>query len=393
MTDTQAFYAKLPEFEDFLEVTNPAHYRPAPSDWSVVITDVIGSTKAIEAGRYKDVNALGVASIVGLRNALTGVDLPYVFGGDGATLLIPDTHRATAEAALRGIRDMARSSFEMDMRASLVSVAELRQDGHEVRVGRYRASANASFAMFSGSGLSEAERRIKHPEQGSRYAVSEDGPSVADFTGFECRWQPIPSRHGQIASVLVQAKTEDREAAASTYAAVLAKIGQILQGDGRPVEGPRLQLQDFSGNFDAEAKIRSGRAGGLGFRIRRLVAKVEATIGRALMQRQRSALGFPGDVYKGQVVANTDFRKFDDTLRMVVDVGDPELAAIREFLAAEHQSGALVYGIHVAGSSLMTCAIEEYQGDHVHFLDGADGGYALAAKQLKAQLKAQLKQG
>ena len=35
----------------------------------------------------------------------------------------------------------------------------------------------------------------------------------------------------------------------------------------------------------------------------------------------------------------------------------------------------------------MTCAISAYQGDHVHFIDGADGGYALAAKQLKGQLK------
>jgi hypothetical protein len=110
-------------------------------------------------------------------------------------------------------------------------------------------------------------------------------------------------------------------------------------------------------------------------------------IGRTLMERQRAALGFPGDVYKGQVVANTDFRKFDDTLRMVVDVDAQELDKIREFLATEHQRGVLVYGVHVAGASLMTCAISEYQGNHVHFIDGADGGYALAAKQLKAQLK------
>jgi hypothetical protein len=235
--------------------------------------------------------------------------------------------------------------------------------------------------MFTGNGLSEAERRVKDPQQGSRYAVSEEGPVAADFTGFECRWQPIPSRYGQVASILVQARS------AEIYASVLRRIETILARDGRPVEAPRLQLQDFSGNFDTEAKIRSGRSGGLRFMIRRLVAKAEATIGRTLMNKQRSALGFPGDVYKGQVVANTDFRKFDDTLRMVVDVDAQELGQIREFLEAEHQRGVLVYGVHVAGASLMTCAISAYQGNHVHFIDGADGGYALAAKQLKAQIK------
>ena len=339
MSASESFYADLPEFSEFIEVTKVGHYHPVPSDWSVVITDVMGSTKAIEAGRYKDVNALGVASIVGLRNALSTLELPYVFGGDGATILIPNSHREIVEVALRGIPSDGADNFDLDMRTSLVSIAELEADGHEVLVARYRASPDVCFAMFTGNGLTEAERRVKDKVLGSQYAVSEDGPSVADFTGFECRWQPIPSRLGQVASVLVQARSADPVEAAATYARVLAKIELILAGDGRPVQAPRLQLQAFSGNFDTEAKIRSGHRRGIGFRMRRLKARTEATIGRKLMDRERDAMGFPGDIYKGQVVANTDFRKFDDTLRMVVDVGANELEQIREFLAGEHADG------------------------------------------------------
>jgi Protein of unknown function (DUF3095) len=37
----------------------------------------------------------------------------------------------------------------------------------------------------------------------------------------------------------------------------------------------------------------------------------------------------------------------------------------------------------------MTCLVFSLeQSRHVHFIDGADGGYALAALQLKAQLQA-----
>jgi len=37
----------------------------------------------------------------------------------------------------------------------------------------------------------------------------------------------------------------------------------------------------------------------------------------------------------------------------------------------------------------MTCLVFSLeQSRHVHFIDGADGGYALAAVQLKAQLQA-----
>lgn len=34
----------------------------------------------------------------------------------------------------------------------------------------------------------------------------------------------------------------------------------------------------------------------------------------------------------------------------------------------------------------MTCLIFDYDRDHFHFVDAADGGYALAAKQMKAQM-------
>ncbi|MFV8756410.1 DUF3095 domain-containing protein [Nannocystaceae bacterium ST9] len=381
MPGSESFYAELPAFAEFVEVTNPAHYRPAPDDWLVVITDVIGSTKAIEAGRYKDVNSLGVASIVALRNALSEVEIPFVFGGDGATILVPESQRATVESTLRGIRKLAQDAFAMDMRTSAVSVGELHRDGHPVLVARYQASPDVYLAMFSGSGLTQAERRIKDPEQGSRYAIAPEGPVSADFTGFECRWQPIPSRFGQVASILVQARAE------STYREVLHALADILEGEGRPVEASTLALQGLDGNFDAEAKIRSGKSSGLGFAFRKLVAKTSAMVGTTLMRKGWNAGGFPGEVYRGQVVANTDFRKFDDTLRMVVDVDAASLEAIRTMLAERHARGELVFGIHVSSASLMTCAIQAYEGKHVHFVDGADGGYALAAKQMKQQLK------
>ena len=83
------FYAALPDFADFAEFTDPAHYRPAPADWLVVVTDIEGSTRAIAEGRYKDVNMLAAAGIVAVLNVVGGTEIPFVFGGDGATLLVP----------------------------------------------------------------------------------------------------------------------------------------------------------------------------------------------------------------------------------------------------------------------------------------------------------------
>ena len=385
---TEQFYGELAAFTDFVEVTDAAHYRDVPDDWLVVITDVKGSTRAIEQGRYKDVNALGVASIVALRNALGDLRIPYVFGGDGATLLVPESRRDRVERALRGIVDMAERAFELSMRAGLVSVAELRADGHAVRVARYQASPRVDLAMMSGSGFSEAERRIKDPQLGPRYQVDDSGPPSADFSGFECRWRPIPSRRGMIISLLVRALASDRDLAATTYRRVLEGIQGVLaeQAPGRPVALDTLALQRFGDPFDQEARIRAGGRRGLRYLVRSLVAKLSAFIGALLMKRGWNAFGFPGRSYRDEVVANTDFRKFDDTLRMVLDVNAEQRRAIETLLGAEHDRQQLAYGIHAATTSIMTCAIGDYTGEHVHFVDGSDGGYALAAKQLKYQL-------
>jgi Protein of unknown function (DUF3095) len=72
----------------------------------------------------------------------------------------------------------------------------------------------------------------------------------------------------------------------------------------------------------------------------------------------------------------------------VLDCTDAESAAIESYLADLHAHGRIAYGTHQADRAMMTCLVFSLQeGRHVHFIDGADGGYALAALQLKAQLQ------
>ena len=383
----ETFFRDLPPLTVFSDVPDPSVYRQAPDSWCLVITDVQGSTKAIEAGRYKDVNALGVASIVAVRNAIPDVELPFVFGGDGATLLCPASRLGQLRPALRGLQERAESGFELGMRAGIVPISELREAGYPVLVARYQQSENAVFAMFAGSGLTEGERWVKDPERGKAYEVQSDDSAV-DFTGFECRWEPIEAKRDAILSVLIQAQAPDRAKASATYKEAIAAIEGILEGDGHPVAVQTLKLATQAKLFEAEARLLSGRVAGFANWLKKTRASVQNRIGRTLLAKGWNAFGFPGEVYREQVVANTDFRKFDDTLRMVVDVTAAQKQALTAYLEKEHQKGTLVYGIHEAPSALMTCVITEHQGNHVHFVDGADGGYALAAKQLKAQLKA-----
>jgi DUF3095 family protein len=382
------FYAALPEISEFRDVLDLDRYALAPSSSLVVLTDVIGSTKAIEAGRYKDVNALGVSSIVALCNAMRDIELPFMFGGDGATLLVPGSRRAAAESALRGVRVLAESAFGMGLRTSIVPLALLTEAGHVARVARFASSAHTRLAMFSGSAFSTAERWFKDPELGPRFEVDKEGDSAAHFDGFECRWQPLASQRGHTVSLIVRALAATEVERTQTYRNLLHAFDRIVDGEAcHPVKLNELKLEGWLGDYSVEARVRAQGASGPAYAAARRTARKQTFFGKLLTASGVSAGGFDGKLYKRELIQNCDFRKFDDTLRMVVDLNVAEIYRLESRLSAEHRAGRLAYGLHRSNGALITCLVRSYSGDHVHFVDGAEGGYALAAKELKAQLE------
>ncbi len=69
----ETFYRDLRAFSDARQICDAHHYTEVPDGWVVVITDVEGSTKAIEAGRYKDVNLVGAATITAAPTRFTSL--------------------------------------------------------------------------------------------------------------------------------------------------------------------------------------------------------------------------------------------------------------------------------------------------------------------------------
>jgi hypothetical protein len=95
--------------------------------------------------------------------------------------------------------------------------------------------------------------------------------------------------------------------------------------------------------------------------------------------------GFVPALYMHQVVENSDFRKYDDGLRMIIDC-TPQLADRIERRLAE-ASATVRYGTYRQDAAMMTCFTPSpTRSDHVHFIDGARGGYAAAAAVMKAAL-------
>jgi hypothetical protein len=52
---TENFYPGVPVFRSFANVADQECYLPLPGDWLIGIADVVDSTKAVQAKRYKAV--------------------------------------------------------------------------------------------------------------------------------------------------------------------------------------------------------------------------------------------------------------------------------------------------------------------------------------------------
>jgi hypothetical protein len=382
------FYAQLAPINDFAAVTDPSCFAPLPADWHIIITDVVGSTQAIAAGRYKDVNMLGAASIVALLNLNGTHDIPFIFGGDGASLAVPSALLAPARTALAGLRSLALQRYELDLRAGSVPVSDLRAAGYQVRVARLNIAEHYAQAVFSG-GLARAENLIKDPTRAAPYLIEPSADlEAADLSGLECRWQDIPSRHGETVSLLVLASDPDEAQAAATMREVITAVGTSYGSDSdyHPLALNQLQATLAPRGLHAEATLRGGRA--LSARLRYQSQVWSMILMIRLYRHYERLIGRPPwwDRYRSLAFTTVDYKKYDDTLRMVLAGTATQRQQLESFLEQRYQEGRLVYGIHVADRATLTCLVFERMGRQVHFVDGADGGYALAARALKARL-------
>ena len=377
---SDSFYGGIPVFRGFGRLMDPALYSPLPDDWSIGVADIVESTRAIAQARYKAVNMAGASVIAAVTNALEGREFPFVFGGDGASFAVAPDDLASAREALAATAAWVRDDLELAMRVALVPVAAIRAQGLDVRVARFGPSPNLSYAMFSGGGLGWAEAAMKRGE----FAVDAAPPGTQpDLSGLSCRFEEIPATRGVMLSVLV---VPARNADAGAFRKVIEDIVALVERSpdaGRPVPagGPPLRWPPAGVEYEARAQ----RGGSL-FR-RRAFVLANTLFAYLVMRYGIKVGGFVPKTYVRQVVENSDFRKYDDGLRMILDC-TPELEkALTQRLAQAASAGVVRYGLHRQDAAMMTCFTPSaLRSDHVHFIDGARGGYASAATALKAML-------
>lgn len=382
----RSFYSELTAFRDFERFTDGTHYRSLPPGWVVYVTDVTNSTQAIAAGKYKEVNLIGAASITLCINLLGELRFPFVFGGDGASLCIPSGLCAAVDAELGSLIRLAADNYGLDLRVARIPVADIEALGGRVEVAKFELEAGNTLAFFRGGGIELAEHLAK--TRYADYAVPPAARAVEDLAGLSCRWSPIPSRKGCVLSILVKARG-GQEQAQALYASLLQELREVMGESleaANPVELSQVRYTGFWRALLQERRYHRSLCS-RSFLKRCLEIVLAVIIFRhGLNVAKRS---FDSAHYLRHVGLHSDYRKYDDMLRLVLDCNEDQADGIESVLERGRVQGELYYGIHRADEALMTCFVQTMQdGGHLHFIDGGSGGLALAAQQLKAQLAA-----
>lgn len=402
----ETFYRDLPAVTDFSTLLILDTYQPIPEDWYVLVADVVDSTGAIANNRYQEVNTLGASCIIAVLNACDGIaktfdqeaacpntgparaardNIPYVFGGDGASFCIPPCYRDAALAALKGTEKISDEAYGLRLRTGFVAVSALKDAGHDLLVSKMQVSDHAFQAAFAGSGMTQAERWLK--EEPERFAIPDTIPADADFTGLQCRWDRIPSPQEETVSLLIESRGTTLEQQSQRYQETLQKITEIYgdRDQHHPLQANQMQLTFSGKKLRTETRLYSAgksRLYRLGYGIR---IRLIALMGTLMMATGMVVKGYNWGRYKEDMIRHSDHRKFDNMLRMVLAGTAEQRERLEQWLAAQYRDGLLYYGISTSEAALLTCLVFQHGTDHFHFVDGADGGYALAASKLKQQ--------
>lgn len=359
-----------------------------PDDWYVAVTDIINSTGAINKNRYKAVNILGASPIVGICNVTDRNAIPFTFGGDGASFCLPPHLLDETRRILGASKTIGKTEYNLDLRAAIIPISYIHEQGYSIQVARYRASEFYIQAIFSGGGLSFAEQLLKETGSDKFHIAALDNAHNVNFSGLECRWQEVEQPQNEVITLMVKSNP-NIDHPQKIYENVLQKMRTTFGFDNKtnPINVPRLSMTLSFSKLMGEARIRTHGQGWLKRISYILQVQLQTIIGKILMALNYKTSATNWSLYKSDLALNSDHSKLDDMLRVVISGSRAKRKEFVNFLAQQFEEGKLTYGIHLSKAAMITCMVFEYHRDHIHFVDGSGGGYVSAAQDLKKRFE------
>jgi len=374
------FYAGLPAHKMHLGelLTQYDLFSDVPRDWYVVLTDIKGSTNAVLSGRHEDVNLIATGSIVSVLNIAYGlnVTIPFFFGGDGATFIIPPGIIDRVMQALASYKINTQNTFNLELRTGMVAVEQIYALGHHLHIAKFSSSASFHIPIVLGNGLNYAEQLIKGDDALlSNHSAQTD---ELDLSGMQCRWDRVapPQDREEVVTLLVA--TSDHARQSASFSKVMNKIDEIYGPPRKrqPISVAQLKLKTTFSSLGAEMRFRLGQVKW----VKLITTWLTTLYGHIYFRTQR------GRKYLKSLVEMADTLVIDGKINTVISGTIKQRKELQKALDELEQDGAILYGLHISSASIMSCYVRDLVDGHIHFVDGSEGGYTQAAKILKRKI-------
>lgn len=384
--NTEHFYSALPVQQLPLAglLLRGDLFQPVPEEWCVIITDIKKSTAAVNAGLHESVNLIATGSIISVLNIAfkDNITVPFFFGGDGATFIVPAALAVKLMPALQLYKTRTLNNFNLELRIGQLPVKEIYQRGHHLTICKYGLNDVFPIPVVLGDGLQYAESIVKGDEY--LLATSAASESELDLNGMQCRWDriPPPADKEEVVTLLVVARNEHPQD--EIFSSIMQQIDSIYGSPNKrqPISVAMLKLKTSFNRLGREMRAGIGK-----IKYAQIVYRWLMTLlGRFYFTTQN------GKRYLNTLVATSDTLVIDGKINTVISGTISQRRELQAALDEMEKDGKIFYGIQVSNSSIMSCYVRDMKDGHIHFVDGAEGGYTQAAAMLKTKWRALLTQ-
>lgn len=383
MADKQ-FYKNLRPFKGTLiELLGDDNYFvDVPKSWHVVVVDILNSTSAVNAGNHHQVNLTATGAIISVLNAIRKVkrsnEIPYFFGGDGATFIVPSSLLNKIIHVLENYRIHIKRKIDLVLRVGEIPVSNLIESEVQLKIAKHRLTDKLSIPIVLGDGLKVMESMIKSSFKEEETTAFDE--TLLNLEGMECRWDQIlpDQQQTKVVCLLLDASLEKDQR--NVYKKVLAQMDEEFGKfeNRQPIKSNNLKLDPNPTKVWEEMKIRLTSPSWMYF----FKSWLKSNFGRIYLN-----LTSGGKQYLSQIEQLSHTFMLDGMINTVFTAEQKSIDRFIAFLDEMERDKKLIYGIHVTHASVMSCYVLDRRTTHSHFVDGTEGGYTSAAKMFKIKKK------
>lgn len=359
-------------------VADKSRFSKVPEDWHAIAADIRDSTDAIKKGNHDQVNLVATGSVIAILNLAysKNITIPFFFGGDGATMLIPSELLEASMEALNQHRINSLENFGFELKIGSISIKEIYENNIALEISKVKVSDVLSIPIVLGEGLQFAEKKIKgdfNESDSNKIKI----PDLLNLEGMECKWDKVspPETNQEVVSLIVIVC--ENEDPSEIFSKVLRNIDTIYGSlnSRKPISVKRLKLKASLRKLNDEMRTKLGKYNGFYF----IKSWLKTNFGKYYLKNF-----ITGKNYLKKLVELTDTLTIDGRINTVITGTPEQRMSLATYLDNLETTGKIKYGLHVSEQSVMSCYVRDMKkDDHIHFVDGAGGGYTKAANQLK----------